>query len=177
VFQSGKTRPEAFRQQQIYAIYRCIDENQEALLDALVADGKNRDEAYISDLLTVVKEIAYVQSYLRSWMEPERVSLDMAMTLCMDSGEIIREPLGCVLIIGTWNYPVSTVLGPLIAAISAGNTAVIKLSEVATHTAEALAKFLPMYLDKEAYPVVSGAVPEVTGVLFTFHGSLSLHDM
>src|SRR5207249_10597246 len=70
------------------------------------------------------------------------------------------DPLGVGLIIGTWNYPVMLTLSPLVAAISAGNCAGIKPSEVSPATGEVIARYLPEYLDRKAFSVVLGAVPE-----------------
>ncbi|MCZ4136307.1 aldehyde dehydrogenase family protein, partial [Escherichia coli] len=75
------------------------------------------------------------------------------------------RPLGVVLIIGAWNYPVQLVLAPLVAAIAAGNAAVIKPSELAPATSGVLAKFLPVYLDERVYAVVEGGVDTSTELL------------
>jgi aldehyde dehydrogenase (NAD+) len=75
------------------------------------------------------------------------------------------DPLGVGLIIGTWNYPVMLTLSPLIAAISGGNAAVIKPSDVGPATADVIARFLPEYLDRDAFSVVLGGVPETTALL------------
>ena len=75
------------------------------------------------------------------------------------------DPLGVGLIIGTWNYPLMLTLSPLIAAISGGNAAVVKPSEVAPATADVIARLLPEYLDRDAFSVVLGAVPETTALL------------
>jgi acyl-CoA reductase-like NAD-dependent aldehyde dehydrogenase len=75
------------------------------------------------------------------------------------------DPLGVGLIIGTWNYPLMLTLSPLVAAISAGNAAVIKPSELSSATAGVIARLVPKYLDREAFSVVLGAVPETTALL------------
>ena len=75
------------------------------------------------------------------------------------------DPLGVSLIIGTWNYPLMLTLSPLIAAIAGGNVAVIKPSEVAPATANAIARILPEYLDQSAFSVVLGGIPETTALL------------
>src|SRR6266852_6671218 len=74
------------------------------------------------------------------------------------------DPLGVGLIIGTWNYPVMLTLSPLIAAISGGNTAVIKPSDMSVATADALARLVPQYLDRDAFSVVLGGVHETTAI-------------
>jgi aldehyde dehydrogenase (NAD+) len=75
------------------------------------------------------------------------------------------DPLGVGLIIGTWNYPLMLTLSPLIAAIAGGNVAVLKPSEVAPASADAIARLVPDYLDRDAFSVVLGAVPETTALL------------
>src|SRR5207248_4050215 len=85
--------------------------------------------------------------------------------LAPSHGEVRFDPLGIGLIIGTWNYPLMLTLSPLVAAISAGNCAVIKPSEVSPATAEAIARYLPEYLERKAFSVVLGAVPETTALL------------
>ena len=79
--------------------------------------------------------------------------------------QIVQEPLGVVLIIGPWNYPVQLTLAPLIGAIAAGNSAVVKPSELAPHTSAALARIVPEFLDPECIAIVEGAVPETTALL------------
>ncbi|XP_060703709.1 aldehyde dehydrogenase family 3 member A2-like isoform X2 [Hemiscyllium ocellatum] len=86
------------------------------------------------------------------------------MTL-MDTVYIHREPLGVVLIIGAWNYPLALIVQPLIGAIAAGNAAVLKPSEVSENTARLLGELLPQYLDKDLYPVINGGVAETTELL------------
>jgi aldehyde dehydrogenase (NAD+) len=75
------------------------------------------------------------------------------------------EPKGVVLIIAPWNYPMSMVCAPLVGAMAAGNCAVMKPSEITSHTSAALAAILPRYLDKDAFAVVEGGVPETTELL------------
>ena len=76
-----------------------------------------------------------------------------------------RDPLGVTLIIGAWNEPYMLTLGPLVAAIAAGNTAVLKPSEIAEASAAVMAEMVPKYLDPEAVAVVQGGVPETTALL------------
>jgi len=96
-------------------------------------------------------------------MNPLRVSTPLV--LAPSHAHVRFDPLGVGLIIGTWNYPVMLTLSPLIAAICAGNAAVIKSSEVAPVTAELIARILPDYLDGDAFSVVLGGPPETTALL------------
>ncbi|KAI8062211.1 Aldehyde/histidinol dehydrogenase [Gongronella butleri] len=78
---------------------------------------------------------------------------------------IRKEPKGVVLVIGAWNYPVHLLLLPVVGAIAAGNCVIIKPSEVASHTAQALTELIPKYLNTEFYRVVNGAAAETTALL------------
>jgi len=93
------------------------------------------------------------------------LSVNTPLVLTPSRAQVRFDPLGVGLIIGTWNYPVMLTLSPLIAAISAGNTAVIKPSEVAGATAEVIARLIPEYMDRNAFSVVLGGVPETTALL------------
>jgi aldehyde dehydrogenase (NAD+) len=82
-----------------------------------------------------------------------------------DRCEVRKVPLGVVLIISAWNYPIQVSMLPLIGAIAAGNTAVIKMSEIAPHTAVLMSRLIPKYLDEECYSVILGGIPESTILL------------
>jgi acyl-CoA reductase-like NAD-dependent aldehyde dehydrogenase len=83
----------------------------------------------------------------------------------MDSAKAVYEPLGTVLVIGTWNYPFNTAICPLIGAIGGGNTVALKLSEIAEHTATLLTDLIPRYLDQDVCRVVNGSVDVATELL------------
>ncbi|KAI3642521.1 hypothetical protein MP228_012076 [Amoeboaphelidium protococcarum] len=166
-FASGVTRPYEYRMEQLHGIRRLVtdEESMQILLDAMVADGKCRGEALLGDLYTSEKDVNKCLANLHHWMSPQAVSMDLASNLSGDSGYVQYDPLGMVLIIGTWNYPVNSAISPLIGAIAAGNTAVLKLSEVSSNTSQALASLFNKYLDSQCYRVVTGAVEEVTALL------------
>ncbi|GCC16876.1 hypothetical protein chiPu_0020422 [Chiloscyllium punctatum] len=117
----------------------------------------------IFELAGILNEISLAITKLPEWTAPEHVPKSM-MTL-MDTVYIRREPLGVVLIIGAWNYPMALIVQPLIGAIAAGNAAVLKPSEVSENTAQLLGELLPQYLDKDLYPVINGGVAETTELL------------
>ena len=83
----------------------------------------------------------------------------------MGKSFVVRDPLGVVLIIAPWNYPVGLLISPLVGAIAAGNAAVLKPSEVTAHTSRVLAELLPKYVDTDAIALVEGGVPETTALL------------
>ncbi len=102
---------------------------------------------------------------LTSWLQPQRKPLEIAFAASLDTAEIIRQPLGTVLVIGTWDYPVNTSLVPLIGALAAGNAAVLKVSEVAENTGRLLRDILNEYVSPQFCRVVYGAVQEATALL------------
>ena len=104
-----------------------------------------------------------MQRHLGSWMKPERRKVPALFR--PGRAEIVREPLGVVLVIAPWNYPVQLLLAPLAAALAAGNAVVCKPSEVSPASSAALARILPEYLDPDAVAVVEGGIPETTALL------------
>ncbi|KAI9515004.1 hypothetical protein NQZ68_028956 [Dissostichus eleginoides] len=117
-FRSGITVPEAFRQAQLKQLMSLMTENEDQILDALKKDlAKPKFESIIAEVDMVINELHFTIANLNSWMQPEYVSKNLATKL--DDCFVRREPLGVVLIIGPWNYPLQLLLSPLIAAIGA----------------------------------------------------------
>jgi len=163
-FESGRTRPAAWRQEQLGRLAALLRENADALAEALQADLRKPDvEAWATDIGFVLGEVELVRKKLPSWMKPERIRTPLKLQ--PGSSWIVRDPLGVVLIIAPWNYPIQLALAPLAAAIAAGNCALVKPSELTPHVSAALARLLPRYLDPECVAVVEGGVPETTALL------------
>lgn len=163
VFETGITRPRRWRRDQLRALERLLVENRDTIEQALRADlGKHPFESTITEIGIVLSEIDLAAKRLRRWMRSQ--SVRVPLFLAPARAKIVHEPLGAVLIIGPWNYPLQLILVPLIGAIAAGNTAVIKPSELAGATSRALAELLPAYLDQRAFRVVEGGA-ETTGAL------------
>ncbi|XP_077152357.1 aldehyde dehydrogenase family 3 member A2 isoform X1 [Ranitomeya variabilis] len=163
-FATGKTRSLDFRLQQLQAMKKMIIENDAAFKEALKADlHKNGCASYAHEILGLLAELDLTIDNLQNWAAPQHVKKDL-MTM-QDEVYINYEPLGVVLVIGAWNYPIVVLLQPVLGAIAAGNAVVIKPSEVSEHTAKLLEKVVPRYLDQELYPLVNGGVPETTELL------------
>jgi aldehyde dehydrogenase (NAD+) len=163
-FDSGRTRPLAWRDAQLARLDAMLAEKQDDFAAALEADlGKSSFESWMAEIAFVRKEIGHTRKHLGRWMRPERVGTPLAYQ--PGKSMVIREPLGVVLIIAPWNYPLQLSLGPLVPALAAGNCAVVKPSEVAPHTSEVIGRWLPKYLEPDAVAVVQGAVPETTALL------------
>src|SRR5438309_5358997 len=163
-FLSAVTRSAEWRKSQLRSLRSMMKDHAEDFYAALWSDlRRNRIEADFVDVKFMTSEIDHVLAHLRRWMKP--VPIGTPYQLAPSHAEVRFDPLGVGLIIGTWNYPLMLTLSPLVAAIAAGNCAVIKPSEVSAATAEAVARFLPEYLDRKAFSVVLGAVPQTTALL------------
>src|SRR4051812_6955482 len=163
-FDSGLTRPLEWRDAQLEALGRMLVECEDELVAALHEDlGRPRFEAWAADLRVTGRDIEHLRKHLQEWAAPEKQKTPWILR--PSKAEIVREPLGVVLVISPWNYPVHLLLSPLAAAIAAGNAAVCKPSEVSAATSRAIARLLPQYLDPRAYAVVEGGVPETTALL------------
>ncbi len=163
-FAAGRTRPLTYRKQQLAALERFLKERESDIQQALQRDlGKSALEAMATEISFVVNEIKFARRHLNSWVKPERIRT--ALIAQPGKSRIYREPLGVVLIIGPWNYPVQLTLAALVGAIAGGNCAVIKPSEIASATSELLAELLPRYLDNDCVQIVQGGPEETTALL------------
>lgn len=155
-FRSGRTRPVEWRLEQLEALERMLAEREQDFADALATDlGRPAVEAWLADLAPVTTESAHARKKLRTWMRPTHVPVPLS--LMPGKAWYQYEPLGVVLIIGPWNYPVHLVLAPLVAALAAGNCAVLKPSEHTPTCSAVMARLVPEYLDQDAFVVVEGA--------------------
>jgi len=138
-------------------LLQSIQKNEEAILEALHRDFKKPYfETYISEVYYVVSDLKHTISNLEKWAKPKRVW--PSILNFPSSDYIYSEPYGRVLIIAPWNYPFHLAMSPLIAAIAAGNTVVLKPSELTFHTAQVLTKIIKDTFDvKEAVVVHGGA--------------------
>src|ERR1700754_2417112 len=140
-FDSGITRPYEWRRQQLQKMQQLILENESEILAALYTDlKKSPEEAYASETGLVLSEIRYMLKHLAGWMRPRRVRTNLVNL--PSSSTIYRDPLGVVLIIAPWNYPLQLSLLPVAAALAAGDRVVLKPSEYAPATAALLEKML-----------------------------------
>jgi aldehyde dehydrogenase (NAD+) len=161
-FEAGHTRPLAWRREQLRAMREMLTARADVFLEALHADfGKPAFEALAADIGQAKIEASLARRRLGKWARPEKIG----RIPFVGRGRVLREPLGVVLIIAPWNYPVGLLLSPAVGAIAAGNCVVLKPSEVVPHTSAALAEWIPQYLDPEAVALVEGGVDETTALL------------
>jgi len=163
-FETERTRSLAWRAEQLSALERMMVECEQELMDALKADlGKHPQEAWTTEISYVAGDAAYCRKRLKRWSRTRRVRTPVVGQ--PGKSWLQPEPLGVVLIIGAWNYPLQLSLAGLAAAISAGNCAVVKPSELSPATSDVIARRVPEYLDNDCVRIVEGAVPETTALL------------
>lgn len=164
VFASGRTVSGDWRESQLRGLLDLLYENESELTAAMAADlGKPPFEGWVTDLLTTRDDARDALAHFRSWMKPTKYKVPVMAT----PGKAWTEPqpLGTVLIISPWNYPIQLLLVPLVGAVAAGNTVVLKPSELAPATSAVLAKLVPKYLDGDAIRVIEGGVETTTELL------------
>jgi len=163
-FFDGRTLSLDYRRKQLTQLLNLIKENDAAIHDAAFKDlAKCKFETEMYEIRGTAHEIISLIEELEEFTKHEIVSNDIVNA--MDKTMIRRDPKGLILVIGAWNYPIYLTLNPLAGAIASGCTAVLKPSEVSSHTAKLLGELIPKYLDQEAYAVVNGAVEETTELL------------
>jgi aldehyde dehydrogenase (NAD+) len=159
-FNDQHTKSVAFRIDQLKKLKSAILMHEQAIYDALYKDlRKSKYEAFGSEIGQVIKEIDFAISNLPSWAAPKRVSTPLMFF--PSTSRIHRDPLGVVLIIAPWNYPFFLSISPLVSAIAGGNTAIIKPSEEAAHTALVIEDIISTTFSSNYIHVVQGIGGEV----------------
>jgi aldehyde dehydrogenase (NAD+) len=140
-FQTGVTRPYAFRKEQLVKLKKAVLKYEQEFYEALYTDlKKSPEETWVTEIGFLVAEINHTLKHLHQWMQREKVATNL---LNLPSRSYVyKEPLGTVLIIGPWNYPLQLLFTPLTGAIAAGNCVVLKPSEFAPATAAVMQKLV-----------------------------------
>ncbi|OJJ49235.1 hypothetical protein ASPZODRAFT_150157 [Penicilliopsis zonata CBS 506.65] len=164
-FAQHKTREVEFRLVQLRKLYWAVKDHEKEIAEAENRDlGRPAFEIYSGEIGWVENDIVFVTKNLEKWMKDEKAP-DISLTFKFMNPKIRKDPFGCVLIIGPFNYPFQLTLGPLIGAIAAGNTVVLKPSESAPHCAAVMQKIIEAALDPSCYTVVQGGIPETQALL------------
>ncbi len=154
-FASNVTLDRKFRKEQLKNLQQALLKWEKPLCDALWADlHKSAEEAIMTELSIVSGEIKNHLSHLRCWMKSRRVSTPLKMM--PSCSRIVSEPLGCSLIMSPWNYPVQLLLNPLVGAISAGCTAILKPSPYVPNVSRIIEEMITATFDKRYVAVVQG---------------------
>ena len=163
-FNTHATKDLDFRKAQLQKLKKLVKSNEKLLYDAIYQDfGKSEFETFGTEISFVYKDIDYYLKNLKSFAKPKSVLTNIVNQ--MGSSKIVFEPLGNCLVIGAWNYPYQLTLTPVIAAIAAGNTCMIKPSELPENTMKAMAKLINENFDPQFLYVVEGGVEETTAIL------------
>ncbi|KAL4612214.1 hypothetical protein ACB092_08G182400 [Castanea dentata] len=154
-YSQGKTKEASWRKSQLKGLLTLLKEKEGDILNALMQDlGKHQVETFRDEIGTLIKTLNLALESLREWMSGRKAKLPQIALLT--SAEIVPEPLGLVLIISSWNFPFGLSLEPMIGALAAGNTVVLKPSELAPASASLLATAISTYLDNKAVKVIQG---------------------
>lgn len=154
-FHQGHTLPVDFRKEQLKKLKKVLKTNQDRILEAVYKDFKKSSfETYVTEIQVVYDEIDYMLKNLDSLARPEKVKTPLLHFY--SKSKLIHDPLGTVLIISPWNYPLALALTPLVGAMAAGNCAVIKPSEMSAHTSALLHSLLSEIFDEAYISVIEG---------------------
>jgi len=168
-YESGATRPYAFRKRQLQLLKNAILKYEDEINDALYSDlKKSPEEAYATETGLLLAEIKLTIKKLHRWMKSQRVKTNLLNF--PSSSKILHDPRGVVLIISPWNYPLQLLLLPLVGAIAAGNCVVLKPSEMAPATANVIKKIITEIFPADYIKVCLGEGSElIPAMIESFH--------
>ncbi len=163
-YYTHKTKDIKFRLEQLNKLEKLLKLNEDLLNKAIYEDFKKSEfDTYVTELALLYHDIKDAKRNIYRWSKTKRVGTNMLNFPA--KSYIIPEPLGVCLVIGAWNYPYQLTLAPVIAAMAAGNTVVMKPSEMSPKTSAIMAKLINENFDSSYLKVVEGGVPETTELL------------
>jgi aldehyde dehydrogenase (NAD+) len=163
-FNTGVTKEIPFRVKHLRLLEQLMKANEQILLDAVYADLKKSPyDTYSSELSLVYREIEFMVNNMKPWSRKRRVKTNLANFPARSY--LLPEPYGVTYIAGAWNFPYQLTLIPLVDSLAAGNTAVVKPSEVAPHTSAAMAKLINDNFSPEYVHVIEGGADVAQEIL------------
>ena len=163
-FNSNKTKDINFRIEQLKKLKKLLKENEQRMEEAIYADfSKSAFDNYSTEIALLYLEINDAVKKIKKWSSRKRVPTDLVNL--PGRSYIMPEPLGVSLIIGAWNYPYQLSFAPAIAAIAAGNTVLLKPSELPANTSRLMAEIINSNFNPEFFRVVEGGVAETQQLL------------
>jgi aldehyde dehydrogenase (NAD+) len=163
-FLTNQTKDNDFRIAQLRQLIKILKAHEQEMYDAIYKDfGKSEFETYATELSIIYSEINHFLKHIKRWSKRQRVSTGLVHFPA--KSYIIPEPLGNTLVIGAWNYPYQLSLLPAISALAAGNTVILKPSELTKHTSAVMAKIINTHFDSAYFCVIEGGVEEATELL------------
>lgn len=163
-FLSGATLSIEGRKKALADLKKAIKDYEEKIADAIKADlGKSHDEAFMCEIGLTISEISYMQKHVKRFVKEKRVKTPL--TLFPARSFVKPMPYGVVLVMSPWNYPFLLTMGPLVDAIAAGNTVVVKPSAYSPATSAVIKELLESVFTPEYVAVVTGGRAENTCLL------------
>jgi aldehyde dehydrogenase (NAD+) len=163
-FRSGKTRDINFRIESLTKLKDTVETYEQEILDAVYKDlHKDAIDGYATEISGFYDEVKYAIRNVHIWAEIE--SVETPLYMFPSRSYLQKEPYGVTLIISPWNYPFQLLMMPLVGAIAAGNTAILKPSEISVHTAIVLEKIINNTFPQEYLHVVQGAAEETQALM------------
>lgn len=152
------------RKERLLKIKKWIKKHPDLIKEALYSDfKKSPQEVAISEIKPVIGEINTALKELRRWNHPQKV--DTPLTLVGTKAKVVKEPKGVTLVIAPWNFPFMLAIGPVISALAAGNTVILKPSEISNHTEQLIKKMITTLFDRQEVAVITGGVKETQTLL------------
>jgi aldehyde dehydrogenase (NAD+) len=165
LFASGVTRTYDWRVEQLDRMARMIGANEERFQKAMAKDFKTASQEYIFETQASAGETEVQKSQLKEWMKPMEAPVPRFLAKAGHKGMVYREPYGVALIIGPFNGPLLLLIRPALAALAAGNTCILTLSEALPATTSVLLELVPKYFDPSAVTAVAGGKEPNTELL------------
>ncbi len=165
LFASGITRTYEWRVEQLDRMARMIRENEKRFQEAMAKDFKTASQEVIFETQASAGETEVQKSQLKEWMKPVEAPVPRFLAKTGHKGIVYREPYGVALIIGPFNGPLLLLIRPALAALAAGNTCLLTLSEALPATTDVLLDLVPKYFDPAAVTVVAGGKEQNTELL------------
>lgn len=163
-FNSNKTKDLRFRRNKLEQLLNILKSNEKKLYQAIFKDFKKSEfETFETELALIYHEIKLSIKKLPHWAKKNKVCTDLANL--PGKSYIISEPLGNTLVIGAWNYPYQLSILPAVAAMAAGNTVIIKPSELAENTSKIMVEIINQAFDENYLHVIEGGIEETTELL------------
>lgn len=163
-FKTGKTKDVKFRINQLKTLKTALEKHKTKIEEALYADlHKSPFEAHATETGITIAEISHNLKNINAWVQP--TFTDTPLFFFPGQSYIQHEPYGVSLIISPWNYPIKNLLGPALGSITAGNTLILKPSEISSHTSSATKAMVDEFFDPEYLTVIEGGVAETTALL------------
>jgi len=165
-FKAQHTKPLSARQTALRSFKQMLLENEAKLYAAVQADfGKSEHEAFLTEWAILIEDIDEALGSLKNWTKPQKVRTNLVNW--PGKSFTIAEPYGQCLVIGAWNYPIQLSFAPVIAALAAGNTVILKPSELAANSAQCMADIVATYFSPKLFTVVQGGIAETSALLET----------